>query len=113
MAERVRLVADEHISRAVSDGLRRRGIDIVTCHEIGMRGAPDRDHLVHAQTAGRAILTRDADFLRLHAEGREHAGIIYCPKDVNVGRMIRGVMLLCELLSPCDMRGHVEFLPGV
>ena len=29
---------------------------------------------------GRVLVTHDADFLRYHAEGVEHAGIAYCKK---------------------------------
>ena len=109
-AQRVRLYADEHIPKAVTEGLRRRGVDVVTCQEAGLRGAADPEHLAFALQSRRSVLTRDADFLRLHSQGQSHAGILYCPREHSVGQTIRSVMLVHEVLSAQDMIDHVEFL---
>ena len=39
MAERVKFYIDEHLPKAVIDGLRRRGVDVLTVPEAGMMGA--------------------------------------------------------------------------
>ena len=77
MAERIRLYTDEHMPRAVVRGLRERGVDTLTVSEAGMLGASDQVHLSFARREGRVLLTQDDDFLRLHASGAEHAGIVY------------------------------------
>jgi hypothetical protein len=41
-----------------------------------MRGAPDEEHLKRAHNERRVIFTQDDDFLRLHAAGMDHAGIV-------------------------------------
>ena len=110
MAERVRFYADEHVAPAVIAGIRRRGGDIVTVQEAGLRGESDEKQLSYARSSGRVILTQDTDFLRLHNEGRHHSGIIYAPMRLPVGEIIRGLLLIHELLTPEEMTGHIEFL---
>lgn len=67
---------DEHVHPAVTDGLQQRGVDVLTAQEAGLIGTPDADHLAYAIEQNRVIFTQDADFLRLHAEGVDHAGIV-------------------------------------
>jgi len=38
MSTPIRYFADEHVPTAVSNGLRKRGIDILTVSEAGLRG---------------------------------------------------------------------------
>lgn len=41
----------------------------------------------------------------------DHPGIIYCEKTArSIGEIIRGLILIYEVLAPEDMRGKVEFL---
>jgi predicted nuclease of predicted toxin-antitoxin system len=53
---------DEHVSPAIADGLRRRGIDASTTVEAGLRSATDEAHLAYAQAQGRVMVTCDRDF---------------------------------------------------
>lgn len=110
MTERIQFYTDEHVPKAVARGLRQRGVDVITVQEAGMLGASDEEHLSFAQEQGRVIFTQDEDFLRLHASERHHAGIVYAHQQTAVGEMIRGLMLVFELLESDEMEGHVEFL---
>ena len=65
-------------------GLRQRGVDVLTVVEAGMLGASDEEHLKRALNEGRVIFTQDDDFLRLHAAGADHAGIVYAPQQTPV-----------------------------
>ena len=56
------------------------------------------------------LFTQDDDFLRLHAAGVEHTGIAYAPQGTLVDDIIRGVMLVYQVLEAEDMKGHVEYL---
>jgi hypothetical protein len=56
------------------------------------------------------VFTQGDDFLRLHAAGAEHAGIVYAPVEMPIGEIIRGLMLIHELLDPEEMERHVEFM---
>ena len=110
MGQRVRLYADEHVARAVVRGLRQRGVDVLTTAEAGLLGASDEEHLAFARTQGRVIFTEDDDFLRLHSAGAKHAGIVYAAQGTRVGDIIRGLMLIHDLLDAEEMAGHVEFV---
>ena len=96
--------------RAVVKGLRERGVEVSTVAEAGMLGASDEEHLAFAQREDRVVFTQDDDFLRLHAAGTAHAGIVYTRQQTSIGEMIYGLMLIVELLGPADMNGHLEYL---
>ena len=110
MADRIAFYMDEHVPRAVTEGLRQRGVDVLTAQEAGMREAADEQHLVFALREGRVVFTQDADFLRLHAAGRSHSGIVYASQQTTIGAIMRGLMLIHDMLSPEDTSGHVEFI---
>lgn len=110
MADRVRFYTDEHVPKAVVKGLRERGADTLTVSEADMLGASDEEHLAFAYGEERVVFTQDADFLRLHATGAEHAGIVYAPQQTAVGGIIYGLMLIVEVLDAAEMKGHLEFL---
>jgi hypothetical protein len=102
---------DEHIHPAVASGLRRRGIDVTTTIEAGLRGADDAQHMAFSLAQSRVIVTHDDDFLALHSHGADHAGIAYCDEGSRtIGEMLRGLLLMHECLEPEEMRRRVEFL---
>jgi hypothetical protein len=107
----IRFHLDEHIDSAIADGLRRRGIDVTTTVEAKLRTDEDDAHLAFARTAARVIVTHDADYLRMHQRGMAHAGIAYCHQQTrSIGDIIRGLVLIWELLTPAEMVNHVEYL---
>ena len=110
MGERVRFYTDEHVARAVVDGLRQRGVDVLTVPEAGLLGVSDEQHLEQARVESRVLFTQDDDFLRLHSTGVAHDGIAYAPQGTSVGEIIRGLMLIYQVLEPDEMKGHVEYL---
>ena len=77
--------------------------------EADMLGASDEEHLAFATENGHVIFTQDNDFLRL-ATGQDHAGIVYSPQQMPIGDVIRGLMLIHEVLEAEDMVGAVEYL---
>jgi predicted nuclease of predicted toxin-antitoxin system len=66
---------DEHVPKAITEGLRRRGVDVVTIQDLGLQSADDRHHLARAAQEQRVVVTQDADFLRLHASGMPPAAL--------------------------------------
>ncbi len=101
---------DEHVPTAISQGLRHRGVDVLTTQEAGLLSVSDEEHLKFAAETGRVIFTQDADFLRLHAAGFTHQGIAYAPQQTPVSNIVRGLMLIFDLFSQEEMVNHVEFL---
>src|SRR5690348_6416428 len=110
MAERIKFYLDEHVPRAVAEGLRRRGVDVLRAQEGGTLGVDDEQHVALAWREGRVIVTQDVDFLHLHAAGRPHSGIVYAPQQTAIGTIVRGLMLIHDVLSPEDFASHAEFL---
>jgi hypothetical protein len=53
MAERIKFYMDEHVPRAVTEGLRRRGVDVLTTQEAAMLEADDEQHVALALREGR------------------------------------------------------------
>ncbi len=106
----IRFYTDEHVSRAVIRGLRERGADVLTVPEAGLLGASDLAHVERARQEGRVVFTQDADFLRLHAEGAPHTGIVYARQGTSVSDVIRRLMLVRQALTTEEMEGHVEFV---
>lgn len=91
----LRFHLDEHVSPAVAEGLRRRGVDVTTTQEIGLRGSQDSDHLAFALSQQRVLVTHDRDFPRSHAAGVQHSGIAYCyQQKYSVGDLIRALLVL-------------------
>jgi len=101
---------DEHIPAAVAKGLRRRGINVLTLTDAGTLSATDEEHFARAREEGRVIVTYDDDFLRLATESDSHFGLVYMPQRRSIGEMVRGLVLISEVLGREDMRGHIEFL---
>ena len=107
----IRFHLDENISSSVAAGLRRRGVDVTTTAEAGLIGAEDVAQLAFSASHGRVMVTHDADFLRLHANGTAHAGIAYCVVGAfTAGELLRRLVLIYDLLSVEEMANRIEFL---
>ena len=111
MANRIRYYLDENMSKEVADGLRTRDIDVITTPEIGHMGYKDEEHLVYALAEGRVFVTQDEDFLILHSQQVPHAGIAYYkPRTVSNKDVIRGLVLIYDVLDASEMMNHIEYL---
>jgi hypothetical protein len=111
MPDRIRLHLDEHVDPAIAEGLRRYGIDVTTTVEAHLRTEEDDVHLAFANAEGRVIVTHDNDYLRFNAQGLPHPGIAYCPpQSRSMGHIIQTLVLMWEIMTPEEMRNHVEFL---
>ena len=108
--EQIKYYLDEHIHSAVAEGLRRRGVDVLTVQEAGRTGLPDDEQLSFALAEQKVVVTLDSDYLALAAQAVPHAGIAYANRKRSVGELIVGLMLLCDVLTPAEMVNHVEYL---
>jgi hypothetical protein len=86
-------------------------MDVTTTAEAGLLHAPDEDQLAFAVSQGRAIISRDTDFLRIAAAGHAHHGIIFYPGQARtIGQVIRSVQLIWEVYKVDEMRNRVEYI---
>ena len=106
----VRYYVDEHVGKAVVQGLRQRGVDVVTAVEAGMSSATDEAQLAFALNARRVIFTQDGDFLRLAASGVSHAGIAYAQQGTSIGPIIKHLLLIHNVLSAEELVDRIEYI---
>ena len=65
----VRFLIDEHIDHSIAAALRLRGYDMLTLGDANLLGADDlKAVLPFAVSESRVLITRDADFLAMHAD---------------------------------------------
>ena len=110
------LYMDHHVQAAITDGLRRRGVDVTTCLEDGTDQFDDERILERTTRLGLAVVTQDDDFLALAdqwlEDGRNFAGVIYAHKlGITIGQAIRDLELIATVLEPEEMRNRIELLP--
>jgi hypothetical protein len=86
------------------------GVDILTVVEAGMLSATDEAQLAFALNAGRVIFTQDGDFLRLAASGVSHAGVVYAPQGTSIGPIVRGLLLIHNVLSAEELVDRIEYI---
>jgi predicted nuclease of predicted toxin-antitoxin system len=111
VADSIRFYLDEHVSRAVALGLRRRGIDVVRAAEAGLMEAPDEEHFAFAVGEKRVLVTQDADFIEMHNRGQHHYGIAFWEQGTkSTGEVVAGLDLIYQVLEPDEMIDHVEYL---
>ena len=107
----IRFHFDEHVALAVADGLRARGVDVTTSQEACLLGHDDGDQLSFAVGEGRALVTHDRDFPRVHAAGVPHCGICYCHlQKYDVGGLLRALLLVNRCLTEGEIQDRLEFL---
>lgn len=100
---------DENMPVIISSALQKRGVDITTSNEAKLIGASDIEQLEFALNENRVIITRDSDFLRLHASGIQHAGIVFWTQKVRSPEyLIRSLDMLP--LTTTSMYGNVIYL---
>jgi hypothetical protein len=63
-----------------------------------------------ATSLERVLFTQDADFLALHRQGLAHFGLAYAPQWTPIGELVRGLLLIHDVLTAEEMRGRVEFI---
>ena len=107
---------DHHVRGAVTKGLRRRGIDVLTAFEDGRAEVPDEILLARATELGRIVFTQDDDFLVIAdgwlRSGRHFAGMVYAHQlQATVGQIIGDLQLIVEVATAEEMRDSVLFLP--
>jgi predicted nuclease of predicted toxin-antitoxin system len=111
VSDSIRFHMDENVNSAIAKALRLQGIDVTLTPEEGLLGTSDDFQMAFTHHQQRVIFTHDADLLRLASQGAEHSGIVYCTKDIrSLGEIIRGLVLIHQILTPQEMQNHVEYL---
>ena len=107
---------DENVERAITAGLRLRGVDVLTAQEDQRRRTPDAVVLDRATELGRPLFSHDDDLLaeahRRQLEGVPFSGVIYAHQAwTSVGECIRDLELIAEATEPEELQNQVVYLP--
>jgi hypothetical protein len=107
---------DHHVPRAITAGLRARGVDILTAYEDGAHQLEDSTLLDRAAELKRVLFTRDEDFLieatRRQELGIPFYGIVYAHQlRVSVGRCIEDLEIIAMVGEETDLLNEVKYLP--
>lgn len=116
MSELCLYVDEDAGENAVVQGLRARGLDVLTTSESHRCGSTDQDQLAFAAQQGRAIFTFNVgDFARLHRDyllqGVGHYGIIVLPDQrCSTGEKIRRLARFISSVAAEEMVNRMEYL---
>jgi hypothetical protein len=106
---------DVHIPAAISEGLRRRQIDVVTSQEDGTREESDQNLLRRATELGGVLFSQDHDLLQIahqwQVEARQFAGLIFSPQHVSIGRLVSDLELMAHCCTKEEVSNRVLYLP--
>jgi hypothetical protein len=107
---------DVHIPLAITEGLRRRKIDVLTSQEDRTTEWDDEPLLARATELGRLLFTQDEDLLRIAArwqkEGGQFDGVLYAHQQrASLGRLMEDIELLVRCCEPEELANRVTYLP--
>jgi hypothetical protein len=111
----VALYMDQHVPRAITTGLRLRGLDVITAHEDGNSETDDPELLDRATALERLFFTQDKGFLaegvNRQRGGRHFYGVVYAHQQVSIGRCVEDLDILTGTEDLENLIGRVTFLP--
>jgi hypothetical protein len=112
----VALYFDVHVPHAISDQLRRRGIDVRLATIDQSSQLSDDELLERAAQLNRVVFTFDVRFKAMAEDwqriGREFAGLIYAhPMHTSIGQLVLDLELIAKATDFAEWRNRVEHLP--
>ena len=107
---------DHNVPRAITDGLKARGVDVLTSLEDGTSKLEDPELLDRAMELSRVLVTFDYNLLQEAAKRQRNQipfhGIIYAHQlRVSIGGCIRELELIAKAGKLEDLENRVEYLP--
>ncbi len=112
----VALYMNQHVPRAITIGLRLRGVDVLTAREDNASHMDDSELLDRAGELGRVLFTQDDDLLaeavRRQKAGIPFRGVIYAHQlRVSIGACVHDLEIIAKAGEPEDLSNRVQFLP--
>ncbi len=110
------LYMDHHVPKAITNGLRLRGVDVLTAHEDGTHQYADDDLLDRATELKRVLFTQDDDLLEEAAKRIQEDilfyGVIYGHQlRVSIGVCVNDLEMIAQVGEPEEIINRVQFLP--
>jgi predicted nuclease of predicted toxin-antitoxin system len=101
---------DEHMPRAVADGLRSRDIQVIMAVDVEMEGKADDEHLRYATEQNTVLVTRDKPFAGRIMSQADHAGLICWTGEKDISGMVRRLSEFAEQNTAEEVKGRVFWL---
>jgi len=107
---------DQHVHATITEGLRRRGVDVLTAEGDGSKTLSDPDLMSRATSLGRVIFSNDPDHLaeaaRRQKAGQLFAGLVFARQlGISIGQAVHDLELIAKAYEPADIENRVEYLP--
>jgi hypothetical protein len=107
---------DHHVPRAITVGLRMRGVDVITAYEDDRAQLDDPALLERATSLGRTLFSRDDDLLAVavqrQRDGEAFHGLVYAHQlRVSIGTCIDDLETIARAAEDGDVVGQILFLP--
>ncbi len=106
---------DVHVPASVTEGLRRKGIDVLTAQDDAAGRMSDEDLLTRATALNRVLFTQDIDFLGIAARwqqrGDPFAGLLFAAQGTPIGRLIDDAELCLLCFSADEFLNRLIHLP--
>ena len=112
----VRLYMDVHVPEAITEQLRRRGVDVLTATDDGYRERRDEQILERARELGRVLFTQDIRFFALaqswQRAGLPFAGVVFGHQlGGTIGQFVNDLELIAVASEPNEWLSQTERLP--
>ena len=110
------LYMDHNVVRAVTDGCRQAGLDVLTAFDDEWHQQSDHSILDRANSLHRVVFTQDSDFLVLAADRRSNGvpfyGIVFARHGaVSIRCVVEDLKLICETLTDIEIQNQLIWLP--
>ena len=107
---------DVHVPEAITEGLRGKGIDVLTVQEDETTTWTDSDLVDRATELGRVLVSHDADMLQESKRRQESAqsfsGVIYGHQlKLTIGKAVLDLALIAEVMTSEEMTNQLIRLP--
>jgi len=114
----IRVITDHNFNGRIIRGLisRIEKLDLATSRSVGLARSPDPEILQWAAEEKRVLFTQDFKTIPVHirkraAAGLSHAGVIFVPQSLGVGRAIEDLEILIECSEEHEWTNQVLYLP--
>jgi hypothetical protein len=110
------LYMDVHVPQAITEQLRRRGIDVLTAFEDRSQKLPDDQLLVKVTELKRVLFTQDIRFRVLaetwQIEGKQFSGLIFGHQlGGTIGQFVQDLELIAKASERDEWINAVEYIP--
>jgi len=116
MSMSLALYMDVHVPMAITEALRRKGLDILRSQDDGATRLNDALLLQRATDLKRVLFSQDQGFPKITSEWqrqrRPFSGVVYAPQQaVSLGKLADDLELILTCCEPEELQDRVVYLP--